>query len=142
MIRILITACLLISACKKKEDAGATAQTAPTSVDVKPSEAKPAGLAFATAAEYEAKTSPLMDAVIATYVADGTNCDKLAADLRKLVIDNKDTFNAAVAYEHAHPADKKVLAWSSQPYLVAAVPSINACKENKAYSDAVSMIPV
>jgi hypothetical protein len=83
-----------------------------------------------------------MDAVIATYVADKTNCDKLAVDLGKLVTDNMDTFVAATAYEHAHPADKRVLAWSSARYLNAAVPSINACGTNKAYAAVMSMIPV
>ena len=159
LTRTLITACALalsLSACKKKDDA----QSAQTADDMKagdkssvpqppgnsieavdkPSDA-PAPT-FANQAAYEAKTIPLFDAVVATYKADGTNCDKLGADLNKLVTHNHELFLSAVAWEHANPAANHVLAWSSAIYLTAAVPSINKCKANKPYADAMSMIPV
>src|SRR5260221_3128789 len=143
MTRTLMSACalvLVLSACKKKDDA----KPAPIAGDMKAGEASEvkstAGPVFATTDEYEAKTTPIMNAIIATFVADGTNCEKLASDLSKLAVDNHDVLLAATAWEHANPAANRVLAWSSRQYLEAAVPSINACKEKPAFADAMSKI--
>ncbi|MDB4956824.1 MAG: hypothetical protein JWO36_4393 [Myxococcales bacterium] len=144
MTRTLISACVLVlvfSACKKKDDAKPAPAAGDMKAGDKASEVKSTtGPTFATAAEYEAKTTPVMNAIIAAFVADGTNCDKLASDLSKLGVDNHDTLLAATAWEHANPAANRVLAWSSRPYLEAAVPSINACKEKPAFADAMSKL--
>jgi hypothetical protein len=144
MIRTSLAVCAVVfawSACSKHDDVKPAPPAAePTQLDQTSGPAPTATISYATAAEYEAKATPLMAAVMAVFAADGTSCDKLGADMTKLVLDNKQAFRAAIDYEHAHPADKKVLAWSSKEYLVAAMPSINACRDNKAFSEAMLAI--
>jgi hypothetical protein len=158
MCRTMITTYALVlalSACKPKDEPKLAPEAdhvkstdRPTAAKLNLDDRKPADppaaarpvLVFASQSEYEAKATPLFDAVIAAYKADGTDCSKLGADLSKGVTDHQDMWLAAVAFENAHPADKHVLAWSSSPYVSAAAPGINACKDNKAYADAASSI--
>src|SRR4051812_21422213 len=106
---LALTTCtllLLTTGCKKKDEA----KTADPTTEAKPGEAKPteakpteakpaAGGAITNAADYEAKGTELMDKMTALFVADGTNCDKLAADVSTFLDENKDAFTSSKAFE-------------------------------------------
>ncbi|MDB4952448.1 MAG: hypothetical protein JWO36_17 [Myxococcales bacterium] len=149
---------LVLTGCKKKDEtkpADQTAETKPGEAkpsEAKPSEAKPAepapaaaGVTIANIADYEAKSGELMDKLTAIFVADGTNCDKLAGDVNKFVDDNKPSIDATAAYEKAHPDDKKAVTEKekvkTKEFESKAGPSIDACKDNKAFQTAISKLP-
>jgi hypothetical protein len=153
--RFLIAACsvlLAFTACKKKDDAAKTDQgsgsaaTATKPTESKPAETKPAGGGDITsAADYETRGNALMDKMIGIFAADGKDCDKLAADINKFLDDSKGDMDAVMAYEKAHPDDKKAMDKKNEAktkeFMEKAGPAIEGCKDNKALQDAMAKMP-
>ena len=137
-IRVLSFACALVlaGACKKQESTKAGAPAGDTKV---------APVGIANAAEYEAKANEFADKLFAVFAAAGTNCDKLAVDLGKLLDETKPTFDAAKVFETAHPdakvaLDKKMEGRMTE-FQAKAGPALDACKGNKALADVLSKMP-
>jgi len=158
---LLVATCaalLFVGACKKNDEAkpadnsaGAPAAAKPTDNAPAPAPAPPpaaapsSGGAIANAAEYQLKSNDLMTQLTSVFVNDGKDCDKLAADVDKWVSDNKAELEAIDAYEKAHPDDKKAFDEKSKDrqkaFEDAASPALDACKSNKALTDALSKVP-
>ena len=151
---LALTTCtllLLTTGCKKKDEA----KTADPSMEAKPGETKPAekptemkpamGGTITNAADYEAKANDMMDKMTALFVADGKDCDKLAADMSAFLDTNKDGFAATKTFETANPDAKKALDTKMEPrmkdFQAKAGPSLDACKDNKALQAAMSKMP-
>jgi hypothetical protein len=159
---ILIAMCsalLAFTACKKKEDAGSatgtmssdkpSAEAKPTDKPMAPAAAPAAapagGAAVADVGDYEKRALVMMDKLIGLFSADGSNCDKLAGDLTKALDDNKAEIDAIVAYEKAHPDDKKAVDKKTKAktdeFMAKATPALDACKNSKPLADALAKMP-
>lgn len=163
-VKTLSALCLALTltatGCKKKDDAGAAkpAETAPAAAGspAKPAEGAPAAktdtpapaaggaITIASDDDYVAKGSMLIDKLTEIFKADGTNCDKLADDVSKMIDDNAGLPAALDAYEKAHPDAKKKGEAASKDktaaFESAATPAIGACKDNKKLGDAMNKL--
>ena len=99
------------------------------------------GGAITSTDDYVAKGTAMLDKMTAIFAADGTDCDKLAADITKFMADNKGTMDAAKEWEKAHPDDKKAMDKKAEPqekaFMDKAGPAIDKCKGNKALEEAL-----
>ena len=153
--RILIAACAVLlsfTACKKKDDttaasgSGSAATTATKPTESKPAETKPAGGGdIANASDYETRGNALMDKMINIFATDGKDCDKIAADMNKFMDENKGEIDSIMAYEKAHPDDKKAMDKKNEAktkdFMEKAGPAMESCKDNKALQDAMAKMP-
>ena len=141
--------------CSKKTDkappvADKTAPAAPTTDDkaaetppaAAPTAAPAAAGDIASDADYIAKSKVAMTQLVDMFKADGTDCDKIAADLEKLQTDPQ--FVAIEAYEKAHPDAKKQLDAETKDqekaFEAAAEPGIKACQDNEKVMNALSKL--
>jgi hypothetical protein len=164
MISALLLAAALVGGCGKKADAPAadkdkTADPAAKTADpAKPADpAAPAAVtppAGTTAAptggdvtiasddDYMTKGKAMIGKMLDTFKADGTDCDKLAADIT--AITNDATVKALDAYEKAHADAKKkfdaAMKDQTKAFETAATPAITACAKNQKFMDAVSKL--
>jgi hypothetical protein len=145
---LALATCMGIAGCKTHGDAargsaaGSAAPATAPATGPTTSAAAPAAPAPSTAPvepiasteDYVTKASGVLQQVIGVFKADGTNCDKLADDLKKFSADNAALINATKAYAAAHPdAQTKYMdAVKDQltTFETAASPAISACKDN------------
>jgi hypothetical protein len=89
-----------------------------------------------------ATATAMLGKMIAVFKADGTDCDKLAADIAKLGSETDAV--AAQAYEKAHPDVKKKFDAATKAqtaeFEAAATPAIAACQSNKKFGDALTKL--
>jgi hypothetical protein len=142
-------------ACKKKDDAAKTDDKAAAGGDMKKDDkmAKPAegappaagGGAINSDADYEATSNELMEKMTKIFTDDNKDCAKLATDVNKFIDDNKAKFDAAGAYDKAHPDEKKAYDTKAKAkidaFTAAATPAMDACKDNKELSAAMAKLP-
>src|SRR5262245_51417630 len=154
---LLLATSLAIVGCKKNDDAAAgatggaatkpaepTAGAAATPPATPPPAAPAGGATIASDDDYVAKALASMTKLTDIFKAAGTNCDKIADDVTKLVTDDQALLNALQAYEKAHPDAQKKFDEASKAkqteFEAAAGPAMNACKDNKKVSDAMSKL--
>jgi hypothetical protein len=158
---VLLATSLAFIGCKKKDSAetpptesakagqpGATptpAAPAPTPTPAAPATPPAAaGAAIASDADYVKVGVVLMDKMIDIFKVAGTNCDKLADDLTKLLADSDADFKATLVYEKAHPDAKQKFEAQTKDKTAAfeasAQPGLTACKENKKLAQALSKL--
>lgn len=98
-----------------------------------------------TAAEYEAKAFDLMDKITAVFAANGTNCDKLAANLERFVAQNKDALAATDQFEAANPSAEDDLEPKLQAKAKQFVQNMNvsmqACQNHEGVKAALAKLP-
>jgi hypothetical protein len=151
----------LVGGCGKKTDAPAAADkdktaepAAKTAADpaAKPADptaaavaqpAVPAGdVTIASDDDYMVKAKAMIGKMLDVFKADGTDCDKLAADITTLT--NDSTVKALDAYEKAHADAKKkfdaAMKDQTKAFETAATPAITACAKNQKFMDAVSKL--
>ena len=163
MTRILLVSCLLFAACKKNDEAKPAApQAAEKKVDDKapaaaatppelpktgePAKVAAAGVTIANAAEYDTKATELTEKVIGAFTANGKDCDKLAAELSKVIDDNRATFDGLKAFETANPDSKKAFDAKMEPrekeFEEQIGPSIVACQSHAGLKAALEKMPL
>jgi hypothetical protein len=95
---------------------------------------KPAATTFASDDEYVAKATDIVHKLMDIFKADGKDCDKLAADVSKLVDDP--VVAASTAYEKAHPEAKAKFDQQStamvKEFGATVTPAIRVCGDNEA----------
>ncbi len=160
---VAVSICAALAGCKKKDESKAgdmksTEPVATPSADPKPvaaGSAAPAGSAaaptpnapsktLASQDDYDAASLALAEAGTKVYVAAGTDCARLSADLTKYASDNKDALAAIKAFEAANPdaygtfttkhADK------FNEMLSSVSPSTVACQDDKGFETALAML--
>jgi hypothetical protein len=156
---VLLATSLAFIGCKKKDSAatppaesdkgaqpGATptpSAPAPTPAPMAPA-TPPAAAAIASEADYVKVGVVLMDKMIDIFKAAGTNCDKLADDLTKLLADSDADFKATLVYEKAHPDAKQKFEAQTKDKTAAfeasAQPGLTACKDNKKLAQALTKL--
>jgi len=167
--RVLVVLCaalIAVASCKKKEGEEGGAKDQPAAADKMAGGDKMAGSdktaggdkmaggdkaapaaggAISTPADYEAKSTDLMTKISAVFTADGKDCDKLGADLGKFFTDNKATFDAIDAFEKGNADAKKAFNTKTKAQQDDIGGKMNAvgdaCKDNKAFMDAMSKVP-
>lgn len=126
---LLLATLLLVTACKKTEE-------------TKPAE----GNTIASDADYETRATELTNKLLAIFVADGTDCDKLAADLTKFGDDHRAVFQSLQAYEKAHPEAEKSFDEKMKPREKEMEeklgPSFDACKDHEGMKKAMQNLPL
>lgn len=160
MLRILLLSCLLLSACKKKDEAKPVEPTvvekkvnapeAPKLPATEPGKvaepSKPAAVKISNAAEYDTKATDLTDKIIGVFVAGGTDCDKLAADLTKLIDEQGGLFAGLKDFEAANPEAKKAFDDKMKPkekeYEEKIRPSFMACEKHQGLTAAIAKLPL
>lgn len=123
----------------------ATAPAAATAEASSGDDAAPPDLAITTAAAYEARATALTDQLLGMFAADGTDCDKLAADLTSFVKQNRRLFARLKAFEQEHPEaeqafDDKMQA-REQEIDSKLAPTLEACKNHEALAAAIDKLP-
>lgn len=162
MTRFLLISCLLLGACKKKEetkpaepataekkvDEKAPAPEKPTEAPTMAEPAKPSGPAvtIANAAEYDAKATELTDKLLAVFVTDGKDCDKLATDLTKFGQEFGPTFEGLKAFEKENPGAEKAFDEKMKPrekeFQDKIGPSFEACQNHEGVKTAMEGLPL
>ncbi len=157
MIRIALLSCLLLAACKKKDEAKPVEPTAVKSAPEAPTAAAPAkatepakpaviAVTIASAAEYDTKATELFDKLVGVFAADGKDCDKLAADLTKLTDEQGALFAGLQAFEQANPDAKQAfddkMKGREKDYEAKVAPSFEACQKHEAVIAAIAKLPL
>jgi hypothetical protein len=87
----------------------------------------------------------MLDTMTEVINGAGTDCDKLADGVTKMISDNSARMTALDAYEKAHPDAKKKFEAAAQDktkaFEAAAGPGMSACQNNKKVSDAFAKLP-
>ena len=148
---LFLATALAFVGCKKKDDAATGAATksaepaaggAAATPPATPPAAPAGGVTIASDDEYVSKALAQTAKLTDIFKAGGTNCDKIADDITKLATDDKALMAALQAYEKAHPDAQKKFDEAAKPkqaeFEGAAGPAMNACKDNKKLSDAMS----
>jgi uncharacterized lipoprotein NlpE involved in copper resistance len=125
MKTLILTLGITLFGCGKKADDKAADKPA-------------AGAAFTSDDEYVTKGKEVVNKLIDAFKSGGQDCDKIAADVSKLVDDP--VVHASKAYEKAHPDAKKKFDKEAKEiekqFEAAATPAMTACANNKAFTDA------
>ena len=134
MKTLILALGILLVGCGTTKPPEKPADPATKPADPPPAD-KPAGaVTFASDDEYLSKTKEMVHKMVDIFKADGTDCDKLAADISKLLDDP--VVAASKAYEQTHPDAKQKFDQQSQEMAKevagAATPAINACGQNPA----------
>jgi hypothetical protein len=143
---LLLSASLAFVGCKKKDNAAApsTESATPTKPADPGAAPKPGGTTIASDDDYIKGGVALLDKMITALKGAGTNCDKLAEDISKLITDNDADIKASQAYEKAHPEAKKKFEDATKDQMkafeAAAGPALTACKDNKKVGEAFSKL--
>ena len=108
----------------------------------KPADPPPKADTFANDDEYIAKGKEAFTKLIAIFKSDGTDCEKLAADVTTLAGDPM--MGASKKYETDHPDIKtkfeSVAKDMESQFEQVATPALNACSKNKSFVDALGKL--
>jgi hypothetical protein len=127
---------LVLAGCGgKKADnkTGDTTKTADKAADkaADPATDKPTGgTAISSDADYESTRKKLTDELTGIFKADGTDCDKIGADVSKM---DYDAIAGLKAYEKTHPDIKKKHEADDAAISEVIVPAVTACGKNPAF---------
>lgn len=157
MVRILLLSCLLFAACKKDDAKQAAPATAEKKIDgnaaagaaapaAQPAKPTAGGVSIASSEEYLAKAVDMTDKVFEMFVAGGTDCDKLAADMSTFVDQHLATMHAIKAFEDAHPEARKAfddkMAPREKELDATLEPAFEACKDHAGLQTALQKLPL
>jgi hypothetical protein len=137
---ILVLSVALVG-CGKKADNKTDDTTKPTDKPAdkpgdKPAEPpadKPAGATTLSSDEYESTRKRLADQMTGIFKSDGTDCDKIGADVSKM---DYDAIASIKAFEKAHPDVKAKHQADDAAISDLIMPAVKACGKNPAFMDA------
>jgi len=94
-----------------------------------------------TPEQYADKNTALMNGVSALFLADGTDCKKLAGDIDRFMKDHDSDMQHVVAYEQSHPKEKAAYDESTGNRLLddfteKAKPGLTACMDDPTFKAA------
>jgi hypothetical protein len=163
MRAILVASLFLFCACKKDDKKAAEpagdkkppeAQDAAPPADAPDIDAPPpidaavpdaAPVKFANAAEFEAKGTGLTNSILAVFKTAGKDCDKLAADLTKVLDDNLGLIEGIRAFEKENPKEAKAFDKKMKPrqkeFEATIGPAMEACQDHEGLQKAVQRLP-
>jgi len=141
---VCLSASLSLAACKKP-DGGSPAAAGDPPAATKPGDHGGDGVTIASDDDYVKQASAMLETMTGTIKSAGTDCDKLADGITKMISDNGSKMTTLDAYEKAHPDAKKkfedVAKDKTKAFEAAAGPGMSACQNNKKVSDAFAKIP-
>jgi hypothetical protein len=161
----LFSAMMMAAACKKSEKPAATTAEMTKAADpAKPAEpadpaAKPAGAAPAGAApagaapagagsntELENKGIAMMQRMADMFAGDAKDCDRLAADIKGFIAQNKELLGQLMAMEKTLSDDQKAAFEArnkpvQEAMMTKMTPAMEACRDNKSVEAAMKEFP-
>jgi hypothetical protein len=152
MRTILLVTCVLLSACKKKDEPKAADPAAEQKTEegatgeMKPAEGAAAEVKITSASDYEARATEITNRLLATFSEAGKDCDKLAAGLSKLADDKRGEFAALKAFEQANPDAEKAfdakMEARAKEFEETLAPAFDACQDHEGVKTAMEKLPL